>query len=159
MKAKIKSVKKISQQDVYDIEVPETHNFILSNGVIAHNCSHATSYAIIAYNGCWLKYHYPLDFWKGELTVHGNDEKKMYSYLRECGRFLDKIDIIKSDISEWVIEDSQKLRPPLSFIKGCGAKGAKSIKEFILKANTKIEIDSEELKENEEDEECQNDLG
>jgi DNA polymerase-3 subunit alpha len=118
---------------------------IQASAKYSFNLSHSVSYAIIAYNGCWLKHHYPLEFWKGELSVHGSDEKKMSSYIRECGRFLEKIDIMRSDVSQWVIEDSQKLRPPLNFIKGCGAKGAKSIKDFILNANAKIEADSDDM--------------
>ena len=36
---KIKKIKIIESQDVYDIEVPKYHNFALENGVIVHNCS------------------------------------------------------------------------------------------------------------------------
>lgn len=42
-------IKKVSSkhdgrpQDVYDLEVPETHNFIVNEGLIIHNCRYATS--------------------------------------------------------------------------------------------------------------------
>jgi DNA polymerase-3 subunit alpha len=142
---KIKSFKVIEECDVYDIEVPGTHNFVLYNGVIAHNCSHAISYAIIAYNGCYLKYHYNLDFWKGELISHGNDEKKITSYLRECNKLLQKVDLLKSHPTEWLIEDNKYLRPPLDFVKGCGTKGAVSIKNFIENENAFIELEKDEV--------------
>lgn len=34
---KIKSIKKVETQKVYDISVEDSHNYILSNGVICHN--------------------------------------------------------------------------------------------------------------------------
>lgn len=38
---KIKSKKHIKvTEDVYDITVPETHNFLLEAGVFTHNCDH-----------------------------------------------------------------------------------------------------------------------
>lgn len=38
---KIKSKKIIqTEESVYDITVPETHNFLLESGVFAHNCDH-----------------------------------------------------------------------------------------------------------------------
>ena len=38
-------VKRVIKTDktvpVYDLEVPKTHNFILKNGVVVHNCRYA----------------------------------------------------------------------------------------------------------------------
>ena len=48
---KVIHVKPHIQQEVYDIEVSEAHNFI-ANGVVAHNCSLYPT-TIIAYNLCW----------------------------------------------------------------------------------------------------------
>jgi len=127
---KVKSYS-ICKRTVCDIEVKDNHNYILENGIIAHNCSHATSYGIIAYNGCYLKYHYPLHFWKGELDVHLDDHETLQEYMHECGELLLPPNIVKSDPSEWLIE-GDKLRAPLCIIKGCGDAGVINIKNFIL---------------------------
>jgi len=115
------------------------------------NKSHAVSYAIIAYNGCWLKKHYPLDFWKGELTSHGDDNKKLSSYMRECRKLLLFPDIFKSDVAEWKVEKEQ-LRSPLNLIKGCGAKSVQNIKNFLESDSASLEATEEpevEEKQNE----------
>ena len=40
--SKIKSIESTDRYEtVYDLEVPETHNFILDNGVVVHNCRYA----------------------------------------------------------------------------------------------------------------------
>ena len=40
---KIKSIKKTDKKlPVYDLEVPKYHNFVLSNGVVVHNCRYGT---------------------------------------------------------------------------------------------------------------------
>ncbi len=36
-KVRIKSIKKIGKMNVYDINVPEYHNFFLSNNILSHN--------------------------------------------------------------------------------------------------------------------------
>lgn len=40
---KIKSIKKISRQDRYDLTMPTTHNFF-ANGILIHNTSHISAY-------------------------------------------------------------------------------------------------------------------
>ena len=48
---KIKSKKIIqTEESVYDITVPETHNFLLESGAFAHNCDHPQSV-----NGGWCQ--------------------------------------------------------------------------------------------------------
>ena len=39
MKIKFKKIIQ-TEESVYDITVPETHNFLLESGVFAHNCDH-----------------------------------------------------------------------------------------------------------------------
>lgn len=62
---KIKSVKPAGIQNVYDIGVPQYHNFVLANGAVASNCfnkSHSIAYSYITYTCAWLKANYPLEF-------------------------------------------------------------------------------------------------
>jgi DNA polymerase III subunit alpha len=140
----IKSWKIKEKTPVYDIEVPGNHNFILSNGVIAHNCSHSTSYAIVAYNGCYIKHHYPLHFWKGELTINSGDHDELKECLKECGGLVLGVDIAKSHPTEWTIEDG-KLRAPLSLIKGCGALSMNNLRLFMEGKLNEIEEIKEEV--------------
>lgn len=41
---KVLSVRKIGIADVYNMEVDETHDFIIQGGVVAHNCADETRY-------------------------------------------------------------------------------------------------------------------
>lgn len=116
------------------------------------NMSHAVAYAIIGYNGCWMKLNYPAHFWKGELSVHMDDHDKLREYLIECRDMILSIDILKSDATEWIVE-GDKLRPPLCLMKGCGEVYTKNLKRFMTSQWEKLE-DAPEIKEIEaEDEE------
>lgn len=121
---KIKSMKLKEVTQVYDMEIPKNHNFILENGVIAHNCS----YSIVAYNGAYIKYHYPLHFYLGELSIRTDDDLK--ELADECRELILPVDIHKSHHSMWTI-DNHKLRPPLSLIKGVGEIASKCIYDLF----------------------------
>ena len=41
---KIKSIKAAGKADVYNMEVEETHDFVIQGGVIAHNCPDEVRY-------------------------------------------------------------------------------------------------------------------
>jgi hypothetical protein len=43
---KIKKIEKIANEDVYNMEVKEHHNFAVNGGYIVHNCMDATRYAV-----------------------------------------------------------------------------------------------------------------
>ena len=94
------------------------------------NKSHAVSYAIVAYNCCWLKYNYPAHYWKGMLTINVNNHDKLADILDECREYLLEVDVQKSHPDEWTIIDG-KIRPPLSLLKGCGDKSVKALIKFI----------------------------
>lgn len=42
----IASIKPISKQPVYNMEVDECHNFSVNGGIIVHNCMDATRYLV-----------------------------------------------------------------------------------------------------------------
>lgn len=152
---KIKKVKKY-KENVYDISVPLNQNFLLANGAVAHNCSHAASYAIVAYNCMYLKYHYPIHFWKGMLTIRSGDEDKLKEMLKECQHYILPVDIVKSHATDWLIE-GDKLRSPLSLIKGCGEKGVQNLIQFINTPLDQINLSSD-IKEEEETEESDDEV-
>lgn len=49
--SKIKSIKYIGKQDVYNMEVKEHHNFSVSGGLIVHNSIDALRYSVEEING------------------------------------------------------------------------------------------------------------
>jgi hypothetical protein len=95
-------------------------NFILPNGVVAHNCkAHASSYAVDAYACAFLKYHYPLEWWSSVLTYIDKDLVDT-KFWQSVGSILLLPDIKKSKQS-FAIE-GDKIRAPLSLINGLGDK-------------------------------------
>ena len=71
----IRSVVSLGFREVYDIEVPKYHNFILGNGAIAHNCSHSIAYGLITYETAWLKANFPGEFYAALLSHEVNQDK------------------------------------------------------------------------------------
>ena len=41
---RIKSIRYAGKMDVYNMEVDETHDFVIQGGVISHNCADETRY-------------------------------------------------------------------------------------------------------------------
>ena len=113
-----------------DHQIDAANTMIRAAARYSFNRSHSESYAIVTYNGGWLKYFHPLDFWKGELTVHAKDIDDIREYMKECGHLILPIDVTKSHPTEWMIE-GDKLRPPLSTLKGVGQVG-EDIQQFLI---------------------------
>ena len=124
---KVKSVKSVGVQPVYDLVMPTNHNFVLENGVVAHNCS----YSIVSYNTAYLKHKYPVDFWLAELSAESAKETKLREYSSELGDMILPVDILKSHPTDFLVEDGGKLRPPLLSLKGVGLKFAESFRLFM----------------------------
>ena len=41
---RVKSIKYAGEQDVYCMDVPDHHNFLVNGGIVSHNCMDATRY-------------------------------------------------------------------------------------------------------------------
>ncbi|MBE6693391.1 MAG: hypothetical protein E7589_01315 [Ruminococcaceae bacterium] len=41
---KVKSVSYVGERDVYNMEVADTHDFVIQGGVVAHNCADEARY-------------------------------------------------------------------------------------------------------------------
>lgn len=68
----ITNSERVGLTEVYDLGLEKNHNFILSNGAIAHNCfnkSHSVAYSYLTYACAYLKAHYPLQFFTGLMTT------------------------------------------------------------------------------------------
>lgn len=119
-KLRIKSMKSLGNHDVYDISVPATRNFILDNGVVAHNCA----YSELGYVTMYLKHNYPLEWWCSELNQSSED--KIRHYVTILG---DKIvpPTLETPSDRFIIVGN-KIAAPLTIIKGVGPS---SIKEIV----------------------------
>ncbi|KRT66150.1 MAG: polymerase III subunit alpha protein, partial [Candidatus Rokubacteria bacterium CSP1-6] len=66
----------------YDFEVPGANSFI-ANGIVVHN-SHATAYAVVAYQTAYFKANHPVEFMAALLTSEMGDTDKIVKYMEEC---------------------------------------------------------------------------
>ena len=78
---KIKSISPAGKADVFNMEVDDTHNFVIQGGVIAHNCADSIRYFCMMRpiaargKGVNIKEKYdPLDIFKetNNNTYHGS---------------------------------------------------------------------------------------
>lgn len=118
-KLKIKRLLQKKVENTYDLTMPSHHNFVLANGPIAHNCSHASAYAMITYACMYLRHHYPLEWWAAVLTNASEDEisSDLFKHVRDK--------VIPPDINlssnEMVIDyDTGKIRAKLTVLRGLG---------------------------------------
>lgn len=126
---KIVSIKKIEPDHVYDIEMPQIHNFILGNGIVSHN-SHSAAYAKIAYETQWLKVHYPLEFWT--TAIQFSAEEDVPALINEMNKLKQGISIKPPSVNESEIDfrcnpKTKSIYWSLAKIKGLGAKTVEHI--------------------------------
>lgn len=130
----IVSVRKIKSVPVYDIEMPTNHNFILGNGILAHNCS----YSYVAYACQHLKTKNPLEWWTS--VLQNADPKELPKFWPSCGEYV-LLPSINSASESFQIE-GDKIRAPLSILNGLGpvayqqilaGRPYTSLRDFVLK--------------------------
>jgi DNA polymerase-3 subunit alpha len=127
-----------------EVQAQRLAESIIASARYSFNMAHAVSYAILAYDGAYLKYHYPLEFWVGELSINFRKRKKILAYLKECRQYIANIDIKTSGVDEWDIIDN-KIIPPLGVVKGLGPAKALSLKNLLLKDISEVIENTEEL--------------
>ena len=125
---RIKSVANLGLQEVSDIEVPDTQNFILENGTIAHNCSHSISYAAISYETAWLKANFPVEFY-ASLLSHEADQDKVNTIISEAKaagiKFLPPN--VNKSTTTFTPLDTETIIYSLTCLKGVGEKAVEKI--------------------------------
>lgn len=127
-KLKIKSIKSLGKREVFDIEVPKTHNFILDNGVVAHNCkAHATNYAILGYACAFLKQNFPLEWWTAVLS-NATREDVEKDFWPVCGHLIDLPDIRNSGANFQIKGD--RIKAPMSLLFGVGVKAQEQLATY-----------------------------
>lgn len=136
---KIKSMKPIGKMPVYDIEVPETRNFILANGVVAHNCA----YGHLGYITMYLKRNFPLEWWTAELNNSG--EEKIRHYVSILGNTIIPPSVRNPSDKFTIV--GNRIAAPLSTVKGLGPASIRNIidkgpfasfEDFVAKTNGPI---------------------
>jgi len=134
----------IAQQIWYWIEPFASYSF---------NRSHATAYAMIAYQTAYLKAHYTAEFMSSLLTSERNDVERIAILIEECKKM--GLVVLPPDINESftffsVVPEKNQIRFGLSAIKNVGsnivevivnerkAKGPyDSIENFISRINSR----------------------
>lgn len=103
-------------------------NFILSNGVVAHNCkSHAFGYSKLAYTCAYLKRHFPLEWWTAVLKNASKDEINE-TFWRHCSSLI-KLPDLKNSTESFEIIGNQ-IQAPLSLLHGVGEKAHHQIQLY-----------------------------
>ncbi|HEU4558770.1 MAG TPA: LAGLIDADG family homing endonuclease, partial [Longimicrobium sp.] len=136
---RVVSIEYVGEKQTYDLEVPETHNFV-ANDLVVHN-SHSAAYSLVAYQTGWLKCHYPAEFMAALMSsvVDKTDDvvayiahcREMYKYLPRIPR--EGIEVLAPDVNEsnWkftVVGDGVgKIRFGLGAIRGVGEGAVRSI--------------------------------
>ncbi|MGH2727848.1 MAG: DNA polymerase III subunit alpha, partial [Actinomycetota bacterium] len=78
----IVSIEPAGEEETFDLEVPETHNFV-AEGLYVHN-SHSCGYAYIAFQTAYLKATYPVEYLAALLTSVRDKQDRTALYLAEC---------------------------------------------------------------------------
>jgi DNA polymerase III alpha subunit len=95
------------------MEMPENQNFILENGIIAHNCA----YSELGYITMFIKHHYPLEWWTAVLNTEGNEDKRRHFMTIVSSMLMPPS--INNPFAEFAIVD-HKIVTPISALKGVG---------------------------------------
>ncbi|XOB41658.1 MAG: DNA polymerase III subunit alpha [Candidatus Nealsonbacteria bacterium] len=94
------------------------------------NKSHATCYALIAYQTAYLKSHFPVEFMASLLTSEKADVERIGFLISECKKM--RIEVLPPDINEslenfTVVPKQNKIRFGLTAIKNVGSNVVKAI--------------------------------
>ena len=124
---RVESVEYVGEQQTYDLEIADTHNFV-ANDIIVHN-SHSVAYSVISYQTAWLKRHYPAEFMAALLSAMIGDTDSVVKYINEAREI--GLDVLPPDINEsnykfTVIADN-RIRFGLGAIRNVGRNAIDSI--------------------------------
>ncbi|MCB0050976.1 MAG: hypothetical protein KDE24_15695, partial [Caldilinea sp.] len=105
---KIVNIEYVGEEQTYDLEVPDTHNFV-ANDILVHN-SHAADYAVITVQTAYLKAHYPVEYMAAQLLVERDKTEKVINFVSECRRM--GIDVLPPDVNYSGLDFEIQQRPP-----------------------------------------------
>ncbi|HET7622800.1 MAG TPA: DNA polymerase III subunit alpha, partial [Gemmatimonadaceae bacterium] len=117
---RVKSVEYLGEMRTYDLEVPETHNFV-ANDIIVHN-SHSVAYSVVAFRTAYLKAHYPAEFMAALLSSCIGDSDGVVKYINEA-REMD-LEVLAPDVNEsgykFTVVGDKRMRFGLGAIRNVG---------------------------------------
>ncbi|MBI44851.1 MAG: DNA polymerase III subunit alpha [Candidatus Marinimicrobia bacterium] len=96
------------------------------------NKSHATAYALIAYQTAWLKHYYPIEFLTANISSNINDTNNVVKLIadgRRMGITVNPPDINKS-YADFTILDDKTMQYGLAAIKNVGYKASHQIAQY-----------------------------
>jgi len=117
---RVVSIEPAGEQQTYDLEIAETHNFV-ANDIIVHN-SHSVAYSVVAYHTAFLKTHHPAEFMAALLSSNIGKTEEVIKYIAEARDM--GLEVLAPDVNEsgWrftVIAD-QRIRFGLGAIRNVG---------------------------------------
>jgi DNA polymerase-3 subunit alpha len=125
---RVRSVARDGTEMTYDLEVPETHNFVADDFVV-HN-SHSAGYGLVAYQTAFLKAHHPAEYLAALLTATKTNKDRTAVYLNECRRM--GIEVLVPDVNEsesdFTVHDG-RIRFGLSAVRNVGEGAVEKIVE------------------------------
>jgi DNA polymerase-3 subunit alpha len=122
----VAAVEEDAVEEVYDLTVEGTHNFV-ANDLIVHN-SHAAAYSIVAYQTAYLKAHYPAEFMAAAMTNDMGNNDKLSVVLEEARSM--GLEILPPSINRserYFTVDDGAIRFGLAAVKGAGTSAIDAI--------------------------------
>jgi DNA polymerase III subunit alpha len=93
------------------------------------NKSHSVSYAFNSYQCAWLYTYYEAEWIKACLERDPNPQETL-GVVRSLGYVVEKPDVNKSDVDEWVVDNDKCCVPSLTSLKGVGSTGAQELVRY-----------------------------
>jgi DNA polymerase-3 subunit alpha len=97
----------------------------------AFNKSHATCYALIAYQTAYLKANYPAEYMASVMSHNVNNTKQITMFMEDCRNM--GIDVLGPDVNEsfyqFAVNEKGQIRFGLGAIKGIGESPSEAIAE------------------------------
>lgn len=129
---KIISAEVIDEQQVYDIGLEKDHNFVLSNGMVVHNCfnsSHSAAYALVTYWTMWMRHYYPIEFMASMFNTFLTKEDKLTQLINEAKKSGIKVKMPDFRYSKYecFVEEDKSIRLGFGVIKGV----SETIDEYV----------------------------
>jgi DNA polymerase-3 subunit alpha len=117
----VDTVEDTGVEEVYDLTVEGTHNFV-ANDLVVHN-SHSAAYSLVAYQTAYLKAHYPPEFMAAAMTNEMSNTDKLSVVLDEARNM--GLEVLPPSInhsqSYFTVEEG-KIRFGLAAVKNAGEK-------------------------------------
>jgi len=135
------------EQGLTEQQAQDLFDLILKFAGYGFNKSHASAYAIVAYQTAYLKTYFPLHYMAAVLTYESENTDKVVEYIDECrhvmrpggqrGIEVKPPDINRSNVGFTVVYDDDELRDSdhghirfgLSAVKGVGEKAIRAVIE------------------------------